>query len=259
MIKINAAEFQRKPGEYQQRAQQEPVEITRHGRRDIVLMSADHYDQLTTFGAARSVGHLISLAFSHAMAKQSALHSKWITASAKVGGRLPRSLLMASVQSLGQQDMLLRCMEEEFTPTSGAQADPFGFHHQSRMSVQWIADAYEIVRLLEERQIWPMSEEFESLSNDLRLLRAPLMQHAIATTSEQRDANVLIALAATPARGDDKAEEYLHSDPQRAMIMPSGVSSRGSVMWMVVDIGTGDDRWIERRQLSERLLTLWSS
>jgi prevent-host-death family protein len=39
-------EFQRKFGEFQHRAQREPVEITRHGRRELVLLSAEHYDWL---------------------------------------------------------------------------------------------------------------------------------------------------------------------------------------------------------------------
>ena len=38
--------FQRFPGDFQHQAQREPVEITRHGRRELVLMSADHYDWL---------------------------------------------------------------------------------------------------------------------------------------------------------------------------------------------------------------------
>jgi prevent-host-death family protein len=46
MAQTTAAEFQRKLGEFQHRAQREPVEITRHGRRELVLMSADHYDWL---------------------------------------------------------------------------------------------------------------------------------------------------------------------------------------------------------------------
>jgi prevent-host-death family protein len=46
MTRITAGEFQRKFGEFQQRAQREPVEITRHGRRDLILMSAEHYDWL---------------------------------------------------------------------------------------------------------------------------------------------------------------------------------------------------------------------
>jgi prevent-host-death family protein len=47
MATTTALEFQRKFGEYQHKAQREPIEITRHGRRELVLMSADHYDWLT--------------------------------------------------------------------------------------------------------------------------------------------------------------------------------------------------------------------
>ncbi len=47
MAQTTALEFQRKFGEFQHKAQREPVEITRHGRRELVLMSADHYDWLT--------------------------------------------------------------------------------------------------------------------------------------------------------------------------------------------------------------------
>ena len=46
MAQASSLEFQRKFGEYQSQAQKEPVEITRHGRREWVLMSADHYDWL---------------------------------------------------------------------------------------------------------------------------------------------------------------------------------------------------------------------
>ena len=46
MTRTTAVEFQRKFGEFQHKAQREPVEITRHGRRELVLMSADHYDWL---------------------------------------------------------------------------------------------------------------------------------------------------------------------------------------------------------------------
>jgi len=48
MAQTTVIEFQRKFGEFQHQAQREPVEIIRHGRRDLVLMSADHYDWLIT-------------------------------------------------------------------------------------------------------------------------------------------------------------------------------------------------------------------
>ncbi|MEA2771341.1 MAG: hypothetical protein QOD93_4303 [Acetobacteraceae bacterium] len=50
MTKTTAVEFQRNFGAYQHQAQREPVEITRHGRRELVLMSADHYDWLIAAG-----------------------------------------------------------------------------------------------------------------------------------------------------------------------------------------------------------------
>ena len=46
MVQTTAVEFQRNFGEVQTQARQEPVEITRHGRRELVLMSAEHYDWL---------------------------------------------------------------------------------------------------------------------------------------------------------------------------------------------------------------------
>jgi prevent-host-death family protein len=46
MTRTTAVEFQRHFGEFQHQAQREPVEITRHGRRELVLMSAEHYDWL---------------------------------------------------------------------------------------------------------------------------------------------------------------------------------------------------------------------
>ena len=46
MVQVSSLEFQRKFGEVQHRALREPVEITKHGRREFVLMSADQYDWL---------------------------------------------------------------------------------------------------------------------------------------------------------------------------------------------------------------------
>lgn len=46
MTKTSAVEFQRNFGEFQHQARREPIEITRHGRRELVLMSAEHYDWL---------------------------------------------------------------------------------------------------------------------------------------------------------------------------------------------------------------------
>jgi prevent-host-death family protein len=46
MTQTDAMAFRRKFSESVRKAQTGPVEITRNGRRDLVLMSADHYDWL---------------------------------------------------------------------------------------------------------------------------------------------------------------------------------------------------------------------
>jgi prevent-host-death family protein len=61
MSQTTAMDFQRRFGEFQHQARREPVEITRHGRRELVLMSADHYDWLT---AAARRSHRTAEAFS---------------------------------------------------------------------------------------------------------------------------------------------------------------------------------------------------
>ncbi len=46
MARTTAVEFQRHIGRYQDLARQEPVEITRHGREHLVLLSAEEYKRL---------------------------------------------------------------------------------------------------------------------------------------------------------------------------------------------------------------------
>ena len=46
MPTVTALEFQRRLSRFQHEARREPVEITRHGRREFVLMSAERYDWL---------------------------------------------------------------------------------------------------------------------------------------------------------------------------------------------------------------------
>lgn len=48
MRRTTFPEFLRKLAEFQHQARRNPVEITRHGRREFVLMSAQQYDWLTT-------------------------------------------------------------------------------------------------------------------------------------------------------------------------------------------------------------------
>ena len=46
MPTVSALEFRRRFGRLQREAQREPVEITRHGRREFVFLTAEQYDWL---------------------------------------------------------------------------------------------------------------------------------------------------------------------------------------------------------------------
>ena len=46
MARTTASEFQRNFGAFLRHVRRKPVEIERHGRRELVLMSVNHYDWL---------------------------------------------------------------------------------------------------------------------------------------------------------------------------------------------------------------------
>lgn len=54
MPTTTSLEFQRKFGHYLNESHREPVEITRHGRREFVVMSAAQYDELLSAAQRRS-------------------------------------------------------------------------------------------------------------------------------------------------------------------------------------------------------------
>lgn len=60
MPTTTSLEFQRKFGQYLNESHREPVEITRHGRREFVLMSAAQYDEL--LAAAKHSGKPVEAA-----------------------------------------------------------------------------------------------------------------------------------------------------------------------------------------------------
>jgi hypothetical protein len=55
----------------------------------------------------------------------------------------------------------------------------------------------------------------------------------------------------------DQTDGYVFTkdDPQRSHIMPIGISARGSVVWQAIDVRADAVRWIERRSLSDRMIT----
>jgi hypothetical protein len=204
-----------------------------------------------------TVNQCVVQAFQIARASYPDLHKTWIGVSFRIGGLLPNSLLLPSVQRSGDIDMLLRAMEDEHVSTTSEEsAAELSFHYQAMLSNLWIGDVYEILRLLKERK-FADDDAFNALAHDFRLLRIPLEKHEIV---EDRKLSGPLPMQTYPSDDENpRLRTYDKDDPKRAHIMPSGLSNRGSLMWLVFDHRTGSQFWLERRALSERMIALWQS
>src|SRR6266545_4559907 len=99
--------------------------------------------------------------------------------SYRIGGQLPASLLVSSVQRAGELDLLLRCMEDELSVVIDSPKPDLSFHYQALLSELWVGHVYEIFRLLKDRKRAPDNQDFDNLAYHPRLLRIPLDKHEI--------------------------------------------------------------------------------
>jgi hypothetical protein len=233
-------------------------------RNDLILArTGTHADLLQGKRLDVTVTQLITAAFMLARFRYPELRETWTSISARVGGLLPNSPLLSSIHRTGDLDMMLRAMEDDFSaPPEGGdeanrQADLLSDHYQLMLSELWVGAVYEIFRLLtdSERKLAPDSDAIMALAHDLRLLRIPLEKHEIA--ADRKLSEPLLMQRYPPNINETDSYHYSKSDARRAYNMPSGVSSRGSVRWYVIDVKSQKSYWLERRALSERIVALW--
>jgi hypothetical protein len=205
-----------------------------------------------------TVGDAIASAFNRGHQRHPVLHEKWTRLSHTVGSLLPHSLLSKCVQRDGDLDIILRCMEEEFVARPLQHRDQMIFmqdHYMVMISEIWIGSVYETIRLIGERNLVQKTVKYDGLAHDLRLLRIPLEKHQIAADSFLKQP--LLTSRIPPNNDQTDLYEYKKHDELRAHIQPCGWSARGSVMWHVIDVKTEGDKWLERREISDRVLDFW--
>lgn len=198
-----------------------------------------------------TVAKHIEDAFQLAFMEFPIIHEAWVKLSHQLGSKLPNSLLDSSIQEVGRLDMLLRSMENSFQTNN-----PMFFHCQSLFSSLWIGHVYEVFRLLsdKQRQLTPDNKELHYIARDLKLIRVTLEKHEIADDHKLQEP---LQMQTNIANGGEvRFSEYSKNDPLRSHIMGFSVSERGSLMWNIIDIIKNDSYWVERRELSERILRL---
>jgi hypothetical protein len=202
-----------------------------------------------------SVTEFILCGYQLAAQQQETVTRSWIATSLKLGAALPGSLLIVSVQRAGRLDAVLRCMEDEYANGAmGAEVLQWATEPLASLSEAWVGQVYEVLRLTSERKLLAESDSFAQLAHDFRLLRISMEKHEIAA---DRSLTAPLPMYRRPAREGDADYYYDKGDPLRAHIMPTGISRRGSVQWLAIDVkAKSTQRWIERRELSERVLKL---
>jgi hypothetical protein len=95
---------------------------------------------------------------------------------------------------------------------------------------------------------------FKTPLADLELLRMPIAKYEIAKDkSMKRPLNLI-----TRPRSDGTTDNHVYdkNDPSRSHPMQTGISDRGSMMWLAIEHSVPRQYWIERRGLADRLLAL---
>jgi hypothetical protein len=200
-----------------------------------------------------AVRRLVDMAFASSSTRQSQVVGKWIGLSHWLGGKLPDSLLVVSIQRAGRFDTLLRCMEDEAASTMASGTDLGFCESEAMLSEAWVGAIYEILRLARERNLLPKTADVDRIAHHLSLLRMTIEKHEIAA---ERKLEEPLAFEAIPKKEGDTPTYYDKRDPKRAHRMPMGFSRRGSIQWHALDVTTLQAIWLERRELSDRILAV---
>lgn len=197
------------------------------------------------------VSQLLAATFNAAFLRAPEIRKRWISSSYKVGGNIAVGAIM-TVQYIGQLDLVLRAMEDERAEILSSEEDSLDLSLtcQSNLSDSWVGSAYEIFRILNAK--YSEDSTISGIHHALRLLRVPLEKYQIAQDRKLTD---VLSFEARPSRPDDSVIFYDKEDPKRSHLMPRSISQRGSTMWCAIDVAGLQQRWIERRELSDAILS----
>lgn len=209
--------------------------------------------------APLTVSSLIVAAFAASRAKYPDIYQGWITASFRTGSKIPGSLAIATIQRIGEVDLICRSLEDDLLlqpPTPGEM--DFRDNYLMMFGEFWIGSAYAISFALKSRGLISENSKFQELAEDLRLVRVQSEKHEIPSDRKLIEPLQMSTGAAQPGEAPERFYQYDKDDPLRAHIPRMGVSDRRSPMWEVIDVKSKTMRWLERRALADMMLGIFS-
>ena len=200
-----------------------------------------------------NVAQFLQLAFSQAKAQQQNCLARWNAVSWKIGSKLPTMYFTANIQQHGETDAVLRCVEDVLSNPNEREQYDDAFRCAYLLATYWIGGMYDVLQLLKKRKLFAGSE-FEQLHYDFELLRMPLEKYEIAKDWKLKKQPLDLV---TPRAKEPTIYTYDPESPTRTQIMDAGLSEKGSMMWQTIDLRNMTNRWIDRRDLSDRVLNMW--
>jgi hypothetical protein len=203
------------------------------------------------------VGDLLASTFNQARAATPGLGERWLAASGRASSLLSRSLIAVTVQRLGEIDAVCRCVERELIERPPApDVLDMRFHYYVMMAGLWVGAAHSVCFILNQRKLIT-DEPFKRLAEDLKLVRVQLEKYEVPL-----DRNLDGPIEMTTGSGPDDAppsiSTYDYNDVHRSHIGRYGLSARNSLMWEVLEVQPIRHRWIERTDLSDRFLQIFT-
>jgi hypothetical protein len=208
--------------------------------------------------AGPSVGQLLVAAFGLSRSQEPLLNKRWIAMSYKIGSQLPQSLLMLSFQQLGEVDLVCRVLEKELlSRPPGSGGLDLRENYLAVVSEWWIGTAYAICFTLKDRKIL-VDSDFLTLADDLRMVRVQTEKYQVPSDRDLAAPLQFISTLSPNDQSEMPVYAYDKNDRLKAHIPRRGPSARCSLMWEVIDVKANVTRWLERLELSDRMLDLLS-
>lgn len=203
-----------------------------------------------------SIGDLLTATFMEARIATPGLTERWTGTSFRIEGLLTHSLISVTIQRLGEIDAVCRCLERELIEKPPTGLD-MRFHYYAMMAEIWVGSAYSVCYILDKRKL-VTDEPFKDLTEDLRLIRVQLEKYEIPS---DRKLGGPIEMTTGPSEsGGSETRNFIYDfkDNRRSHIGRSGLSARHSRMWEVIEVSPVGHRWIERTDLSDRFLQVFT-
>ncbi|WP_213684704.1 hypothetical protein [Roseicyclus sp.] len=199
------------------------------------------------------VSDLLVYTYHLALSKHDDLYTEYTALQYKLP--IPANYAIVNTQSYAQLDMVIRSLEDEICQDLSAQNSPASIDYllinlHIAFSEIWIIGIYELLRAAKEYS--PKKVDIK-LFHDIEIIRIPLAKYQIAKDKKLTGPLYFDLKGSNSAA--EKSATYDNTDRQRTHHLPRSISERGSAQWCTVDVtGEEQQRWLERRDISDRFL-----